>query len=305
VTSTSAAAISAPPEVILDTSFGEVDSTFGEAVPRPLAEGETGSDGPQYVVPSGISLVIPAYNEEDRLRPTLVNYLPALRSLGVPFEVIVSVSGEDRTWEIVEEFASQGVRGIRSQTRMGKGRAILEGFREAKLPIVAIADADGSVPGYEVARLLRMALEKPQVVVASRRLDRSRVEIGEPWTKKLASDGWHAMVKVLLNLPVRDAECGFKVYTRELAQMAVRDIVVTNWVFDLDMMFHAKEYGATLTEVAVDYKYDFRTKMHLVRAMGPMFLTLWGVFLVNRTNHVRRVLPMGFMLRLHHRFAAH
>lgn len=259
---------------------------------------------PQYIVPSGISLVIPAYNEEDRLRPTLVSYLPALRSLGVPFEVIVSVSGEDRTWDIVEEFASQGVRGIRSRTRMGKGRAILEGFREAKLPIVALADADGSVPAHEVARLLRMALAKPQVVVASRRLDRSRVEVGEPWTKKLASDVWHAMVKVMLNLPVKDAECGFKVYTRELAQMAVRDIVVTNWVFDLDLLFHSRLYGAEITEVAVDYKYDMRSKMRLGRAVGPMFLTLWGIFLVNRTS-LRRVLPMGFMLRLHRRFAAH
>lgn len=261
-------------------------------------------DRPQYTIPSGISLVIPAFNEEHRLRPTLVSYLPVLRSLGVPFEVIVSVSGEDRTWEIVEEFAGDGVRGVRSRTRMGKGRAILEGFREAKLPIVALADADGSVPGYEVGRLLRMALSEPQVVVASRRLDRSRVEIGEPWPKKLASDVWHAMVKVLLNLPVQDAECGFKVYTQELAQMALRDIVVTNWVFDLDLLYHSKEYGAKITEVAVDYKYDHRSKMQLARAIGPMFLTLWGIFLVNRTG-LRRYLPMGLMLKLHRRFGAH
>ncbi|MCI4324308.1 MAG: glycosyltransferase [Thermoplasmata archaeon] len=304
MTSTAGSAVVVPSsESLLDSTGSYAPARIRETPSRPV-EGEASVERPEYVVPSGISLVIPAYNEEHRLRPTLVSYLPALRSLGVPFEVIVSVSGEDRTWEIVEEFASQGVRGIRSRTRMGKGRAILEGFREAKLPIVALADADGSVPGYEVARLLRMALEKPQVVVASRRLDRSRVEVGEPWTKKLASDVWHAMVKVMLDLPVRDAECGFKVYTRELAQMAVRDIVVTNWVFDLDLMFHAKQYGAVLTEVAVDYKYDMRSKMRLGRAVGPMFLTLWGVFLVNRTN-LRRYLPMGLMLRLHHRFAAH
>jgi dolichyl-phosphate beta-glucosyltransferase len=270
----------------------------------PVDPAEIGAESPHYSVPQGISLVIPAYNEEHRLRPTLLSYLPVLQSLRVPFEVIVSVSGEDRTWDIVEEFAGQGVRGVRSRTRMGKGRAILEGFRQAKLPIVALADADGSVPGYEVGRLLRMALDEPQVVVASRRLDRSRVEVGEPLPKKLASDVWHAMVKVLLNLPVRDAECGFKVYTRDLAQMALRDIVVTNWVFDLDLLYHAKEYGAKITEVAVDYKYDYRSKMRLARAVGPMFLTLWGIFLVNRTG-LRRYLPMGLMLKLHGRFGAH
>ncbi|MCI4329200.1 MAG: glycosyltransferase, partial [Thermoplasmata archaeon] len=268
------------PEAVVDLPRDFDDADARHQFPSSRDATRTAEDRPEYVVPTGVSLVIPAYNEEDRLRPTLVSYLPALRSLGVPFEVIVSVSGEDNTWGIVEEFASQGVRGIRSKTRMGKGRAILEGFREAKLPIVALADADGSVPSHEVVRLIRMALETPQVVVASRRLDRSRVEVGEPWTKKIASDIWHAMVKVLLNLPVKDAECGFKVYTRELAQMAIRDIVVTNWVFDLDMLFHSQMYGVKITEVAVDYKYDMRSKMRLGRAIGPMFLTLWGVFLV-------------------------
>jgi dolichyl-phosphate beta-glucosyltransferase len=294
----------ASPEVFVDLPRGFDDSQSRHRFAGARDSARMPEDRPEYVFRTGISLVIPAYNEEDRLRPTLVSYLPALRSLGVPFEVIVSVSGEDNTWAIVEEFASQGVRGIRSKTRMGKGRAILEGFREATLPIVALADADGSVPAHEVARLLQMALDKPQVVVASRRLDRSRVEVGEPWTKKLASDVWHAMVKVMLNLPVKDAECGFKVYTRELAQMAVRDIVVTNWVFDLDLLFHSQQYGVEITEVAVDYKYDMRSKMRLGRAMGPMFLTLWGIFLVNRTN-LRRFLPMGLMLQMHRRFAAH
>ena len=302
-----------PKGAIVSASSRDFESAGGTAAVEILDASELGAlaaarptetERPYYTVPVGVSLVIPAYNEEHRLRPTLETYLPALRGLGVPFEVIVSVSGEDRTWEIVEEFHDQGVRGVRSRTRMGKGQAILEGFRLAELPIVAIADADGSVPAHEVARLLRMALEEPQVVVASRRLDRSLVRVGEPWTKKFASDVWHGMVDVLLNLPVEDAECGFKVYTRELAQMAVRDIVVTNWVFDIDLLFHAQMNGAKLTEVAVDYTYDMRSKMRLGRVIAPMVLTLWGIFLVNRSG-LRRVLPMGLLMRLHHRFGAH
>ena len=289
----------------LGSTDAEVVGVESAAEPVSLASAiPPESERPFYTVPVGVSLVIPAYNEEHRLRPTLETYLPALRSLGVPFEVVVSVSGEDRTWEIVEEFRPQGVTGVRSRTRMGKGKAILEGFRLAKLPIVAIADADGSVPAHEVARLLRMALDEPQVVVASRRLDRSRVRVGEPWSKKFASDVWHGMVDVLLNLPVEDAECGFKVYTREIAQMAVRDIVVTNWVFDIDLLFHARMNGTKLTEVAVDYTYDMRTKMRLGRVIAPMILTLWGIFLVNRSG-LRPILPMSLLMRLHRRFGAH
>lgn len=269
-------------------------STETNLLDRPVATTGTGRD-------RGVSLVIPAYNEEHRLRPTLESYLPALRSLGIPFEVVVSVSGDDDTWAIVEEYGCQGVRGIRSSTRLGKGQATLVGLHEARLPLVAVADADGSVPAHEVVRLIQMAGDGNTVIVASRRLDRSRVMVGAPWTKKLASDVWHALVRLLLDLPLKDAECGFKVYTREQTQMAVREVVVTNWVFDVDLLFHARQRGAILHEVAVEYRYDLRSKMELARVVGPMLLTLGGIFLVNRTRF-RSLMPIGWMLQLNHRF---
>lgn len=184
---------------------------------------------------------------------------------------------------------------------MGKGQAILAGVCEARLPLVALADADGSVPAHEVVRLIRMAVDGNGVIVASRRLDRSRVMVGEPRTKKLASDIWHALVRLLLDLPVKDAECGFKVYARELIQAAIREVKVTNWVFDVDLLFHARQRGAIFTEVAVEYRYDRQTKMKLVRVAGPMLLTLGGIFLVNRTR-LRSLMPIGWMLQLNHRF---
>lgn len=252
---------------------------------------------------SGLSLVIPAYNEERRLPPTLSSYLPALEGLGIPFEVIVVMSGEDRTWELVERYAARHVQGIRFPTRQGKGKAILEGFRRARYDLVAYADADGSVPAHEIVRLVKMALERPLVVLSSRRLDRSRVEVGEPFFKKLSSTVWHAMVKVMLDLPFQDDECGFKVYTWELARMAVREVMVTNWVFDVDLLYHIRRRGFPMREVAVDYRYDMASRMRLAKAVGPMFLTLWGIFLVNRTR-LRPLLPLAFMRRLNRRFSA-
>ncbi|MGP8067541.1 MAG: glycosyltransferase [Thermoplasmata archaeon] len=95
----------------------------------------------------GVSVVVPAWNEEKRIGPALSRYLHVLQSLGVPFEVIVVVDGvKDRTAEIARSMASQGVRVIEVTQRLYKGGAVITGLLQARYSKVGYLDADSSTP---------------------------------------------------------------------------------------------------------------------------------------------------------------
>ncbi len=251
--------------------------------------------------PPGVSWVIPAYNEEKRVGPTLEAYLPVLQGLGVPYEVIVSSSGEDATPEIARRYHDRGVISLHTLARRGKGLAILEGFRQAHYGIVGYSDADGSVPPEDMRRLLQAALAGDRVVIASRRLEPDRNWVRAPAPKYYASNVWHSLVRVLLDLPVRDAECGFKIFTHGIVDRILREVTVTNWVFDACMLYHVRASGETLREMAVNYRYHHGTHFRLGRVAPVMLAGLLCVFAVNRLD--RRALPMRFLRAMNYRFS--
>ena len=99
----------------------------------------------------GLSIVIPAWNEEDRLKSTLDRYLRFLETRNEPFEVIVVSDGaKDRTAELARSYSHRGVRVLEFQSKLGKGGAILAGMREANFEYVGYLDADGPIPPSEL-----------------------------------------------------------------------------------------------------------------------------------------------------------
>lgn len=232
----------------------------------------------------GVSLVVPAYNEETRLGKTLDSYLPVLERLGTPFEVLVIMDGVDDTPSIVQSYATRGVIGFQYKKKLGRGGAIFEGFRKARYRLVAYADADGSVPPSDVAALLRIAAAGERAVIASRRLRPSCVVVPEPRFKRLLSYIWHGVVRVSLGVPVMDAQCGLKVFDRDLIQIILKSVTVSNRTFEVGMLYHLFASGVQVREVPVAYVHDMNTRMPIGRAIPVMFLTLMGIFLANRTR---------------------
>ncbi len=259
-----------------------------------------GTSVPASVRGGGISLVIPAYNEADRLGPTLDAYLPALEALHEEFEVIVIMDGTDATPAVVERYRERHVVGYRYDHKLGRGGAIFEGFRKARNHVVGYADADGSVGAKDLVRLLQWTLDGEKVVIASRRLHPRVVLVPEPSLKRMASFLWHVLVRALMHLQVRDAQCGLKLFSKEMVQDVLREVVVTNRTFEVAMLYHLRRKGVSIREVPVAYVHDFRTRMPIGKAIPVMFLTLLGVVAVN--GPLRSVLPVRFMEALNRRF---
>ncbi len=235
---------------------------------------------PDESVP-GVSIVIPAWNEEDRLARTLERYLPALETHGEPFEVIVVVDGYgDHTAEVAEAYSSRHVRVLKFPTKLGKGGAVIAGFKEAHHEYVGYLDADGPISPEEMYRLVGH-LSEVDCVVASRWIRGASGVGAEPLFNRFAGRVWNLLSRSLLFIPLRDTQCGAKFFRSSVILPLLRTVTVTNRAFDVDFLYHVNTAGHPMREVGVQWTHDPATRMPIGRAIPIMFLSIIGVRVMN------------------------
>jgi dolichol-phosphate mannosyltransferase len=248
----------------------------------------------------GLSIVIPAWNEEDRLPRTLARYLPALEARGEPFEVIVVADGvRDHTADAARQFVSRGVRVLEFPQKLGKGGAILEGLRAARYERIGYVDADGPIAPSEIYGMVD-SLRDVDCVVASRWTRGSVVLRAEPLFNRVAGRVWNFLVRATLFLPIRDTQCGAKFFKRSVVVPILRTITVTNRAFDVVFLFHVRKAGGRVKEVPVTWTHDPDTRMPVGRAIPVMFASLVAVRMMN-TSISRRV-PSRWVVWFHQRY---
>ena len=230
----------------------------------------------------GISIVIPAWNEEDRLARTLERYLPALESRGEPFEVVVVVDGvRDRTAEVAGEYADRHVRVLRFSHKLGKGGAVLAGIRASWYEYVGYLDADGPISPEEMYGMVDYLRGDVDCVVASRWVRGATGSGAEPLFNRVAGRGWNFLARSLLFLPIRDTQAGAKFFKGTLARSLLRSVTLTNRAFDVDLLYHVRKGGGRVKEIPAQWKHDRATRMPIGRAMPVMFVSMLGLRVVH------------------------
>ncbi len=238
-------------------------------------------NGTSDIPPNGVSLIIPAWNEERRLPAALDQYIPLLEGSKLPFEVIVVADGvTDKTIEVAAHYSKRGVRVLRFGTKLGKGGAIIEGFKNARYDLVGFLDADAPVTPQDLSRMLSL-LSIADGAIASRWVNGSSGESTEPLSRRFFSRIWNLMVRGILGLSVYDSQCGAKFFRREAVLKILPEVTLTNWAFDVSLLFHLERAGLTIEEVPVNWNVDFDTKMQLEKAVPAMFLSLIGIRLMS------------------------
>jgi glycosyltransferase involved in cell wall biosynthesis len=246
---------------------------------------------------AGLSIVIPAWNEEDRLARTLERYIPSLEARGDPFEVIVVVDGvQDRTADVAAEFKDRHVRILRFPTKLGKGGAILAGLHEARFEYVGYLDADGPISPEQMYELV-CYLENVDCVVASRWTRGSSGVEEEPLFNRAAGRGWNFLTRLLLFLPLKDTQCGAKFFKNSVVRPLLHTVTLTNRAFDVDFLYQVRKAGFAVKEAPVRWTHDRATRMPIGRAIPGMFASLVGLRLVNSPmrKHVPPKLVRWFM----------
>jgi dolichol-phosphate mannosyltransferase len=229
----------------------------------------------------GVSIVIPAWNEEDRLARTLERYLPSLEARGDPFEVLVVVDGvRDRTAEVAARYENRHVRVLRFPSKLGKGGAILAGVRVSRFEYVGYLDADGPISPEEMYGLVDY-LRDVDCVVASRWIRGASGVNAEPLFNRVAGRCWNVLTRSLLFLPLRDTQAGAKFFKGPVVRSLLRSVTVTNRAFDVDFLYHVRKNGHSVREVPVHWTHDAATRMPIGRAIPVMFASLVGVRVMN------------------------
>lgn len=222
-----------------------------------------------------LSVIIPAYNEEKRLPPTLRRITEFLSQWGRTYEVVVIDDGSrDATIARARELDLPRVIVSPNEGNRGKGYSVRRGMLLAKGEYRLMTDADLSTPIEEIDRLLPLMKESYDVAIASRALRGSNVEIRQPWYRENMGRVFNLFVQLLTVPGLQDTQCGFKLFTAKAAEATFRLARMDGFSFDVEALFIARRLGYRIAEVPVTWRNDEATRVGVLRDSTRMFVDL-------------------------------
>ena len=222
-----------------------------------------------------LSIIIPAYNEDQRLPASLEKIDRFLTTQPYQAEVIVVENGSsDRTAEIVREHQVRfPYLRLIEETHRGKGLAVKTGMLTATGAYRFMMDADLSMPIEEINKFLPPALENCQVAIASREIPGARRFV-EPIYRHLIGRAFNALVRVLALPGLQDTQCGFKCFRSDVAEVVFPLQTLTGMSFDAEVLFIAHRYGFTIQEVPINWYFNADSRVRLFQDSFKMALDL-------------------------------
>ena len=224
-----------------------------------------------------ISVVIPAFNEERRLGPTLESIATYLSRQPFTWEIVVVDDGSsDGTTALVEPMHASEPRisVIRCTQNSGKGHAVRVGFLESNGAVVLFSDADCSTPIEEFERLRAAIDAGADVAIGSRAMPDSDVRVRQGVIRQTMGKTFNLLVRLATGLRLHDTQCGFKLFRRDRCLAAFRAQRLDGFAFDVELLFLAKRQGLRISEVPVAWVNSPDSRVHMVRDSARMFRDL-------------------------------
>lgn len=224
-----------------------------------------------------LSIVIPAFEEEDRLGGSLSLIVEYLRENAPSTEIIVVDDGSgDRTARVAEEFFADvpdiSANVIRYEQNRGKGHAVKIGLMAAKADIALFSDADLSTPIDEMPKLVDPIRNGEfDVTFGSRALDRSLIGTHQPWRREQGGKVFNLVVRLMTGMPFWDTQCGFKAFNLAKFRPLLSLMQIERFGFDVEFLYVARLRGLRLKEIAVRWDNDDRSKVNIIRDSIRMF----------------------------------
>jgi glycosyltransferase involved in cell wall biosynthesis len=214
------------------------------------------------------SIIIPAYNEGQRLGATLDRVLAYLEANGWKAEVLVVNDGSsDSTAELVQGYAAghPQVRLLQNPGNRGKGYSVRNGMRQAAGELLLFTDSDLSAPITEAGKLFARIAAGADVAIGSRWLDPATQTARQPLYRQFFGRSFNLLLRLILGLRFKDTQCGFKAFNRRAAELIFARQRIERWGFDPELLFLAGQLGLKVDEVSVAWADDPRTKVRPLR----------------------------------------
>lgn len=218
------------------------------------------------------SLIIPAYNEVRRLGKTLDRVLEYREQAGKDMEILVINDGStDGTGDLVRE-KYPAVEVLENPGNRGKGYSVRHGLQKGRGEWILFSDADLSTPIEEMEHFEECLRNGADMVIASRALPDSVLEVPQPWWREKAGRIFNGLVQGISGLPYVDTQCGFKAYTRGLARELARLQQLDGWAFDVEQIYLARKMGRNIAEVPVRWINSEDSRVHFLQDAWAMLL---------------------------------
>lgn len=231
-----------------------------------------------------LSIVIPAYNEARRLPRTLDFILAFLRKQPYEAEIIISDDGsKDRTIRLAQDILRKCVHQILTVPKnKGKGHAVRKGMLAARGQYLLISDADLSTPIEEVRRFLKYLEGGEDIVIGSRALEDSRVEIHQGFLRETMGRIYNWIARLLSFHGIKDSQCGFKCFRAEVAKKIFKLQKINGFSFDAETVFLAQKLGYKIREEPVIWRNSAQSRVRLIKDPLAMFFDLFKIRWMHR-----------------------
>jgi dolichyl-phosphate beta-glucosyltransferase len=230
-----------------------------------------------------LSVVIPAYNEEDRLPRSLLSVIEFLKMQPYSSEIILSDDGStDRTADVASEILKTVTHKIVTvPENKGKGHAVRKGILAAQGEYILFTDADLSTPIEEVTRFLEHLQRDQDVVIGSRALPGSQVMIHQNPLRETMGKVFNSIACFFAFKGIHDSQCGFKAFRRETALKLFSLQKLDGFSFDVEIVFLAQKLGLRLLELPVIWRNSAQSR---VRVFLDPLLMFWDVLRIRRLH---------------------
>ena len=220
-----------------------------------------------------LSVVLPAYNEVNRLEVAVAKISQALKEDEYPYEIIIAEDGStDGTAEKAEELAQKNscVKHIHREKRLGRGTALSNAFRQCNGEVFVYMDLDLSTDLKSLKPLIdAIIIEGYDFSTGSRMLPESRVE--RTLGRSISSKSYNFLVRHMLDSKVKDHQCGFKALRKEAVLSLLNEVEATHWFWDTEILVRAHRHGFKIKDIPVDWTSGEDTKVNLAKDSWRMF----------------------------------
>ena len=231
-----------------------------------------------------LSIIIPAYNEENRLPATLTDVGSFLNQQPYAAEAwIIDNNSSDRTAEIIQQFSRDNplIQGI-FERKQGKGAAVKTGMLKAQGEYLFMCDADLSMPISEVNKFLPPTLNDVDIAIASREA-KGAIRYDEPLIRHLGGRLMNWLIQIFALPGLNDTQCGFKCFSADVARDLFTNQTLPGWAFDIELLYIARQRGYSIKEIPIPWRFSSESK---VNAVQDAIIILRDILTI-RQNHKR------------------